>query len=993
MRHCSFRQCGPIRRCAQLAAQCVCALLVAAAFAHGAEQEDLLSGYSVTTWNEGDGRPFGAVYAIVQDRRGYLWIGADAGLFRFDGSRFTTSDDINDTPLPKTGVTALCLSADGTLWVGFADDSPVRRIRDGHVEALPRAGAPASVSDLAQDPRGAVWAVGDGVLYQFDDGGWHRVRLVGGGRDARVRQVVVRRNGHILAGTWLGTFERGAQGTGFDRIASNVAWGVAEDADGRIWTTDIAHGFRRIDQPASTAHSGAGYRVMFDHERHLWIGTYGAGLWQVSVDGPADRRTVYRAGLRTGLSSDLIQAIFEDHDGNVWVGSSGGLHRLTRRRVTPLEDLGYAIAASTHADGGMWVGTTTGVIHFARYPHRWGPAEVASTRPDVRSLYDDRRGTLWIGATEGLFRLAGSTLMQVALPRRSRPQITSIAPAPGGSLWLSDGAWVFHWDGRRLVPLDVGVSSFGRITYMQLDRSGRLWIASESGGLGFVDEAGAVHLLGRDEGFHVDARGAVHAVFEDPAGDVWVGAGNGLGRIKDGRYAAIGREHGLQGGAISSVVMDGQDRLWLSVDRGLICLDRREFDNALAAPGYRVQYRMYDALDGLAGGAFGHVSSARGDDGSLWFIQGGGLTRVDPADIREDFTSLVAPVYIESVLTSSTRVLSPVRTLSLPHGIGRVQINYTAVMLSAPNKIRFRYWLAGVDSTWIEADTQRAAVYTNLSPGTYRFHVEASAEEGVWNTSKAELGVTIEPAFYQTAWFYALCVAAALGVIWGIWRFRIGLVKREFSLVLAERVRLSRELHDTLLQSLVGVVLQLEPIAKTVAAEPIVARNQINRVRRQVEAYVREARESIKNLRSPLLKARSLATALQEFGREAVGHTSATFAVAVTGTAVLPHDIESELFRIGQEAITNAVRHAGASHIDLSLDLTGEIVIMRVTDDGAGFVYDPRAVPDDHYGLITMRERTEELHGVLRITTAVGRGTVVEVSVPTEPPFRRAIPA
>ncbi len=968
--------------------------LLLAASAHAADQQDLLTGYSVTTWNEGDGRPFGAVYAIVQDGRGYLWIGADAGLFRFDGSRFTTSDDINDVPLPKAAVSALCISRDGTLWVGFADDSAVRRIRDGHVDVLPKANAPGLVSNLAEDAHGTIWAVGDGVLYRYDATGWHKSPVVVDGRDVRVRQVYLRRNGNLVAGTWLGTFEQNPQSGRFERIAAHVSWGVTEDSTGRLWTTDIAHGFRRIDQPASSDQAGAGYRVMFDRAGQLWVATYGAGLWRVSDDGPAARRVVDRAGLRTGLASDLIQVVTEDQDGNIWVGTSGGLHRLTRRRLTPLEDLGYAIAVAPAPRGGMWVGGTTGVSRFGRDGQRWGQAELISPRPDVRSLYDDQHGTLWIGATEGLFRLVGGTLMPVALPPRNRRQVVAILPSRDGSLWLSDGAWLFRWDGRRVSPFTLtDVSSFGRITYAQLDRGGRLWAASDLGQLGFVDTDGTFHVLGRSEGFTPRPHEVIHAIFEDADDNVWIGGSTNLGRFKAGRFVAISRDNGLLGGQVWSVVTDARKRLWLSVDRGLVCLDRKEFENAVSDPEYRVHYRLYDTLDGLAGGAFGHVSSDRAADGTLWFIQGGGLTRVNPDAIGEEFESTVAPLYIESVITSNERVLSPAQDIKFPHGTGRLQINYTAVALSAPNKLRFRYRLAGVDSNWVDAGTQRAAFYTNLSPGSYQFQVQASADEGVWNTSKAKLSFTINPAFYQTVWFYALCISAALAGVWAIWRIRMGLVRREFALVLAERARVSRELHDTLLQSLVGVVLQLEPIAKTVALDPMFAKNQINRVRRQVEAYVREARESIKNLRSPLLKVRSLSTALDEFGREAVAHTSVTFHASVSGSAALPPDVEGELFRIGQEAITNAIRHSGASHIEVMLQLTEPSVALRVSDDGCGFQYDPDAVPDDHYGLITMKERAEELHGTLSISSVAGHGTVIEVTVPAEHAIRRAIPA
>jgi signal transduction histidine kinase/ligand-binding sensor domain-containing protein len=960
-----------------------------------AETETLLTGYSVATWNEGEGRSFGAVYAIVQDRRGYLWVGTDAGLFRFDGTRFTTSDEINDKPLPKIAVTAVCLGRDGTIWVGFADNSAVRRIRDGRVEVLPRANAPGLISDLVEDAHGAIWAVGDGVMYKYDGTNWRKVILTAAGRDARVRQVYLRRNGHLMAGTWLGAFEQTEPAGTFDRISTHVSWGVTEDAHGTVWTTDIADGFRRADASPSGQHFGAGYRVIFDRSGNLWVATFGAGLWRVSVDDRNSGRLVDRAGLRTGLSSDLIQVVFEDRDGNIWAGTSGGLHRLTRRKLTPIEDLGYAIALTPAAPSGMWVGRTTGVVRFVRQDGHWSQAQVVSQHPDVRSLYDDHRGTLWVGATEGLFRFVDGRLTPVALPARSRPQVTSISPAPDGSLWLGDGAWLFRWDGSRLTPFDQARDgALARITYVQLDRSGRLWVGFESGQLGFLDPHGSFHLLGIEQGFDPRAHDAIHTVIEDDDGNVWVCSSGGLGRFREDRFTTIGRQNGLPGDQVWSVLVDSAHRLWLSVDRGLVSLDRSEFETAVSHPDYRVHYRLYDTLDGLAGGAFGHVSSVKADDDTLWFIQGGGLTRLSPEEIRDDRASVLAPLYIESVLAANERMPSPPQHMSFPHGTGRLQISYTALALSSPNKIRFRYRLVGADADWVNAGTQRAAFYTNLAPGNYQFQVEASAEEGIWNTSKALWTFSIRPAFYQTAWFYVVCLTAVLLALWGVWRFRIGLVKRQFSMVLAERARLSRELHDTLLQSLVGVVLQLEPIAKTVVAEPVVARTQIVRVRRQVEAYIREARESIKNLRSPLLKVRNLATALKEFGEEAVAPTSAAFSVVVTGSMPsLAPDVEMELFRIGQEAITNAVRHAGAAHIELTLSFSDGAVELRLSDDGCGFNYQPRAAQDDHYGLITMRERAEELHGELTIFAAVGRGTVVRAIIPASSLARQAIPA
>ena len=253
-----------------------------------------------------------------------------------------------------------------------------------------------------------MWVVGDGTLSRLDGAGWRKFTMTAGGRGARVRQVSRLRNGELVVATWAGIFTRNEHVDRFERISTHVSWGLTEDAGGRIWTTDIAHGYRRIDEPASARHSGAGYRVMFDREGYLWVATYGTGLWRVSVDEPADRRLVYRAGLKTGLSSDAIQVLLEDRDGNIWVGTSGGLHRLTRRRLTPLEDVGYTLAVAPDSRGGMWVGTSTGVLRVRYDAGRWSQAQVVSKRPDVRSLYDDRQGTLWVGRPTACIALSAA---------------------------------------------------------------------------------------------------------------------------------------------------------------------------------------------------------------------------------------------------------------------------------------------------------------------------------------------------------------------------------------------------------------------------------------------------------------------------------------------------------------------------------------------------------------------------------------------------------
>jgi signal transduction histidine kinase/ligand-binding sensor domain-containing protein len=953
--------------------------------AQAADFDNLLTGYSLTSWNNADGRSLGAVYAIVQDRDGYLWIGSDSGLLRFDGSRFVTLEVISSASLPKAAVMALCVSRDGSLWVGFADGIGVGQIRDGQVhiqdQGLENLG---SVTDLVEDHDGMIWAVGDGALFELLDGHWQKANVEWMGGEARVRQAYVRSNGELWVGTWQGVFRRSHGGDTFQRISAGVVWGLSEDVTGLMWTTDIATGFRPlgVQTPPQTALEGAGHRLMYDRKGNLWIATFGAGLWRFS--GKAKTSIVEKASRLTGLYSDLVQSLIEDRDGNIWVGTNGGLHRLTERTLRPVDGVGFAVAVEPSQDGRIWLGRTNGVIELSAAGREWQQATASSPGP-FRSLYRAPDGTLWVGAIDGLFRLVDRHLVQVALPQRVRPQITSISPDGHGGLWLGDGNWLYRWDGSRLVPFDASLepSTPKKITFACADRSGRLWIGFSGGHLGFQDFDGNYRSLGPREGLGVDALRAIHSVFEAEDGTVWIGSSSGLSWFVNGRIATVTHENGLPGDSVWAVIDDLSGNLWLSFARGLVRLDKTEIVKATHIPSHRIRYRLYDTFDGLAGAATGIIDSTRASDGTLWFVRGGGLTLVNPRDLAADSEFAPGPVRVETALVNGRR-FTPVSPGLFPPDTKRLQINYSALTLTTPDKLRFRYRLDGVDPNWIDAETRRLAFYTNLSPGSYRFHVEALTDDGTWNSSTATWDFAIQRAFYQTLWFSTICIAAVVLCLWGLWRFRLELVRRQFTLVLAERVRLSREIHDTLLQGLVGVMLQFDAIAKDLGPSSSSARTQLIRVRKHVEAYIREARRSIVNLRSPLFETHNLVSALTEFGQNAVADTSMRFASRTVGVACqCSPELETQLLRIGQEAITNAVRHSQAQFIHLELKFDQRSVTLRVSDDGRGFDYECLVrQASSHYGLTTMKERAGQLGGEFRIVSAIGDGTSVEAVFP-----------
>jgi signal transduction histidine kinase/ligand-binding sensor domain-containing protein len=965
------------------------AALLACATPVRAQLDNLLTGYSLTSWNEGDGHPLGSVYAMVQDPQGYLWLGTDAGLFRFDGSRFTAWNTISDVALPAVPVRALRITSRGSLLVGL-DDGGIREIRNGTLIEITRKGLRTSegATELAEDRAGTLWMVANRELYRLRGGQWEKVELPWRFRPGSVLQPLVSRNGDLWVATRWGVFHRAAANDAFELVSHEYVWGIHEDGNGVMWTTDIAAGYRRLGAPAAPRHplEGAGYRLTHDRRGNLWVATFGEGLWRVREAEQSGPPRVERANLRTGLSSDSVQSVLEDRDGNIWVGTTGGLHRLQERPLTPVENVAFVVAMEPADGARMWAGTTNGIQQFSGAPGPWGRIGPRSPGPDARSMARDKTGTLWVGASDGLWRLAGGQLTHVTLPGDPQMQLMSVVPDISGTgLWLGDGDWLFHWDGTRLEPLPrpSSAADLQRITLARGDSSGRVWLGFAGGRVGYLTSARQVKVLGATDGME-GAHTAIHAIVEGADRTIWIGGSGGLSRFQHGRVATVGAASGLPGVRVWSVVEDLQRRLWLSVDRGLVRVERDELNRGFDDPAHRLSFRFYDTHDGLAGASVGIIGSSRGGDGTLWFVRGGGVTVVSP-DVIDDRPSMPPALRIEDVVVDDRpRRLDSLA--SLPAGTTRVEIRYTALTLSSSDRIRFRYRLEGVDGDWVNAGTRRTAFYTNLAPGDYRFHVDAGGEDGSWQAAPVAWSFSVEPAFYQTRWFSALVAAAGLLAVWGAWRVRLRLVRQQFSLALAERARLSREIHDTLLQSLVGVALQFDAIAENLDSASGTAKEQLLRVRRQVEAYVRDARQSISDLRSPLLEATDLATVLREFGKRAVADTRIRFVSSVLGT---PREyspkIDNELLRIGQEAITNAVRHSAASQIALELRFDDAAVTLRVSDDGHGFDAScPDAEPDKHYGMTTMRERAEELGGRLSVVSTRDRGTVVEAIVPTE---------
>jgi signal transduction histidine kinase len=493
---------------------------------------------------------------------------------------------------------------------------------------------------------------------------------------------------------------------------------------------------------------------------------------------------------------------------------------------------------------------------------------------------------------------------------------------------------------------------------------------------GFVRLAdGQVRRVSAEQGL---GSGRVNAVTE-AGGVIWAATNVGLSRLDGDRFVTLARSR--LPGTPMSVVIDGDGYLWLGAGSGFVRLSIAEFEKAVSDPAYTIHFSLYDAADGAPGPPVYSIGrgSVRTDDGRIWFATRNGVSVIQPGDLPE---KRLAPAVRIETIAADQHTPERMSGARLPPRVSRVQLDYVALSLSSP-WVRFRYMLDGFDQEWIDAGTSRQAVYTNLRPGEYRFRVAAANKDGLWS-EPAVWGFSLSPAFYETRWFFATCMLAAGLIVWAAWQLRLRSVHHRLALVFSERARVAREIHDTLLQSLVGVAWRLDTIREGSDGSPADMRGQLSTLRTQMEGFIREARESIWNLRSTALAEHDLPAALGESGHRLTAGSDLQFVLVVSGTPrrVSPR-VEQQLFRIGQEALTNAVRHAHASTVRMEVCYTDDSVSLRVSDDGRGF--DPAAIvpsESNHWGLKSMEERMFEIGGRLSLVSRVGEGTTLEATAP-----------
>jgi signal transduction histidine kinase/ligand-binding sensor domain-containing protein len=986
-----------------------------------------VSQYSHKAWKVREGFSKGSVTAIAQTADGYLWLGTEFGLVRFDGVRTSAWDPPAGEHLPSVYIRSLLVARDGALWIGTAEG--LASWKNGKLKLYPEL-AGESVDALLEDDAGVLWAGGQEApaarLCAIQS--YERTECYGqdGNFGQHVNTLREDSGGNLWVGatTGLWRWKPGAPKLFAMPPSVSGVLGLTQEEDGNLLLATGGEVRKISNGTARTYEVPVGERftprvLLRDANGGLWIGTTNRGLIHMH-EGRAD---VFAQS--DGLSGDFVESLFEDREGNVWVATLDGLDRFCDIAVPTIsvkQGLSSATVESVlaTADGSVWLGTVDGLNRLERgekitvYRKRkiernTESREIAaagrvreftdSSLPDdgIEALYQDAQQRIWVATHRGLayFKNGGFTAIS-SVPG----SVHSIAGDAAGNVWVSQAESLFHLKGERVVE---------RIPWAQLGHSdgaremavdplqGGLWLGFRDGGVDYFQGDRIRAVYGIAEGL---GKGHVKGLRLGRDNAVWVATDGGLSRIKDGRALTLSSGNGLPCDSVHWSLEDNEHGLWVYLTCGLVRIAGAEIDAWVAAaakePNRKVRIMALSSSDGVRSHATttGYSPSvAKSADGKIWFLPWDGVSVLDPHDLA--FNKIPPPVHIEEVLADrKSYETSSDSELHLPPRKRDLEIDYTALSFVAPEKVFFRYKLEGHDADWQEVMSRRQAFYNNLPPGNYHFRVAACNNSGVWNEAGASIDFAVAPAYYQTIWFRVLCVAALLGLLLAIYHLRVRQLAQEFDMRLearvGERTRIARELHDTLLQGVQGLILQFHAIAKRIPGnEP--ARQMMEKAMDRADQVLAEGRDRVRNLRQTSESLSDLPAALQRVAEETPQGAETTFKAVVEGTVrdLNPLVLE-ESYGIGREALVNALTHSGGLNVEAEIIYDPREFRLRIRDDGRGIAPGilEKGGRTDHWGLQGMRERAGRIGAHLQLWSRPGMGTEVELKVPSETAYR-----
>jgi signal transduction histidine kinase/ligand-binding sensor domain-containing protein len=965
------------------------ALWLAALPALALDPHKTLTQYARTTFTQMQGLPQDTIRAIAQTADGYLWLGTDEGLARFDGYEFVTFDKSNGD-LPANSITSLAAAPDGALWIGTTNGLAYRRGKAFRIYTTKDGLPDEAITQLTVDRAGHVWIVAGVYLSEFT-GGKFVNRAPGAELPVQaVRNVLEDRRGRLwVAGLdAVGTLSGGA----FHAVLS------AAELQG-MFTTPI----------------------VVDRRGNLWLGG-NRGIITRSPDGAIRRFTD-----RDGLPNIYVRALWEDRDGNLWAGTNAGIARFDGERfVAAGQEAGAELVRCLFEDreGNLWVGSNSGLTRYrdTAFTVYGKPEGLPSDEPNT--VFQDHTGRIWVGFHDAGLMLLSPGPRRVFTTRDGLPnnEIFSIREAANGDLLIgARGGMARMRDGK----FDVYVPSdpLARLSVFDAleDRDGNVWLATGGGlcrlrGRDFrvvvrsapvladaivvlgegADGAiwagsfgrGLWRVQGNDVRQYTTAQGLpndqIRSLYQGGSGTLWIGTfGGGLAAMRDGKFVSFTERDGLLSDNVSDISDDGQS-LWLSTTRGICRIAKQQLTDFAEGRRSRLEPVNYGLEDGLRSAqcAPSYPAGSGGNrtvDGRLWFTTTRGLAVYDPRTAKPPLLAPEVELVGIDANGAPIDISGPAR---LGPGAERVQIRYTGIHLAAPERVQYQYKLEGLDHDWVHAGARRVINYNSLAHGRYRFIVKAELPNGV--ASERAYDFVVLPRFYETWWFRGLGMAALLAAGWAVYQLRLGQIRARFAAVIQERARLAREIHDTLAQGFVGISAQLDAVALSMPEDGTPARKHLDLARRMARHSVTEARRSVMDLRAGVLEGQELPAALESGARMWAAGSNVPVKVEVSGeNRELPQETEQHVIRIAQEAVTNALKHSGAAHIRIKLHMEEHKLSLRIEDDGRGFEPEGAfASTGGHFGLIGMRERAERMGGEFRLESRPAEGTAIDLRVP-----------
>jgi signal transduction histidine kinase len=948
------------------------------------------------SWTFKEGAPTN-VMSLAQAGDGFLWLGTTSGLYRFDGVRFETFNSPFGDQLLSTNLRALFAPASGGLWIGylFGGFSFVNNGRVKNYNSDP-ASPTGTVSNFAQDRNGILWAATTSGMWKFEHSTWRQIQT------GYFHMAAFDREGVLWAFTAGKLFYLRPGRNEFQLAEENPAFTetyFTVDADGVVVTRPATE--QQAPKSGSSAEERLPYypvlrnkcEQLVDRANSIWVLCSQPRVLRLTPEqgygflNKANTSNSESYELQPYERSKLV-----DREGNVWFGDPTGLHRFFYspfvKQVLPKPRIDF-FAVAADDNGAVWTSVgVSGLYHLSG-----GKTDILKKEAYWQVAYRAPDATFWFGGDQGLFHLVKGNLVRTEFPREmaSRGQfIQAITQDRNSGLWVSfgrhglyrlaNGVWT-SFGGHEDLPRTGVVCEF-------TDSVGRVWFGYTNNQLAVLD-GDHVRVFGPDDGVRVGNIIAIQG--RTPA--IWIGGEFGLQQFDGGAFHTITALHPERLRGISGIVEGADGGLWLNGLFGIVHIRQAEVSAALKDPAYRVVGEHFGRRDGMPG-FFGQLrplpSMIEGTDGRLWVATNNGLVWLDPAHPQKKV--FLPNLTIQSVFADDKYYETGV-PLTFPARTASVEINFSAVSLSNPEAVRFRYKLQEKDKDWHEVSTANSVAYRNLSPGHYHFIVNASDSNRVWSEQVANVNFTIQPTFYQTTWFLLLCIAVGLLVVWAVYRLRMGQVARAISVRfderLAERTRIARELHDTLLQTVQG--------SKLVADDALEKSDDTTHLRRAMEQLsvwlgqaTREGRAALNSLRASTMETNDLAADLRRATQECLLDRSMTVKFSVTGVAKDMHPIaRDEIYRIGYEAIHNACEHSSASELEVALNYAQDLTL-RVKDNGTGM--EPAIVAKGkagHFGLQGMRERAERIASKLTLVSSPGSGTEMTLVVPGRVIFRK----